>query len=178
LLPSWDTPLQSMVKLKAENDMKAEFCRLAMVVRVFVAMSNLLGDSWLIEAALASVGGSTWEVQCPTLQGKNLRSSLNWLCLAIILLKGLFHNRGLFPWWKPVIYDRMMTTLVHYFFKTSLLEKLDFWCCLGGVSTELFFSLILPFLAMCTHNTVNTGEAMLRANPRPSPPKNYTTILL
>jgi hypothetical protein len=37
-----------------------------------------------------SGGDSTSEVQGPTLQGENLRSDLNWLCLAMTLLKALF----------------------------------------------------------------------------------------
>jgi hypothetical protein len=41
-------------------------------------------------------GNSTGEVQGPTLQGENLRSGLNWLCLAMVLLKVLFCERGLF----------------------------------------------------------------------------------
>jgi hypothetical protein len=37
------------------------------------------------------VGGDiTGEVQSPTLHGENSRSSLNWLCLAMTLLKALF----------------------------------------------------------------------------------------
>jgi hypothetical protein len=36
--------VQSMVKLDAKNDMQAEFSGLAMVVRILVAMRNLLGD--------------------------------------------------------------------------------------------------------------------------------------
>jgi hypothetical protein len=45
---------------------------------------------------MVSGGDSTGEVQGPTLQGENPRSDLNWLCLAIVLLKTLFCERGLF----------------------------------------------------------------------------------
>jgi hypothetical protein len=45
---------------------------------------------------MVSGGDSTGEVQGPTLHGENLRSGLNWLCLAIALLKALFCERGLF----------------------------------------------------------------------------------
>jgi hypothetical protein len=39
---------------------------------------------------------SIGEVQGPTLQGENPRSGLNWVCLAIALLKVLFCERGFF----------------------------------------------------------------------------------
>jgi hypothetical protein len=45
---------------------------------------------------MESGGESTGEVQGPTLEGENLRSGLNWLCLAMVLLKVLFYERGLF----------------------------------------------------------------------------------
>jgi hypothetical protein len=45
---------------------------------------------------MASEGDSTGEVQGPALQGVNPRSGLNWLCLAIALLKALFCKHGLF----------------------------------------------------------------------------------
>jgi hypothetical protein len=37
---------------------------------------------------------STCEIQCLDLQGENPRSDLNWLCLAMILLKALFCECG------------------------------------------------------------------------------------
>jgi hypothetical protein len=42
---------------------------------------------------MVSGGDSIGEVQGPTLQGENPRSGLNWLCLAIALLKALFCER-------------------------------------------------------------------------------------
>jgi hypothetical protein len=45
---------------------------------------------------MVSGADSTGEVQGPTLQGENSRSGLNWLCLAIALLKALFYECGLF----------------------------------------------------------------------------------
>jgi hypothetical protein len=81
----------------------------------------------------ASGGDYTWGVHCPTLQDENPRSGLNWLCLEIASLKVLFCERGLSPGWKPMIYDRATTGLCTVsFLKVLLLEKLDFWCCLGG----------------------------------------------
>jgi hypothetical protein len=97
--------LQSMVKSETENNMEAKFQGQAMVVRVFVTMRNLLGDSWIVVAASASGGKSTGEVQSPTLQDENPRSDLNWLCLTMTLLKILFCERGLSPKWKPITYD-------------------------------------------------------------------------
>jgi hypothetical protein len=48
-----------------------------------------------LEQRYASGGDSTGKVQSPTLQGENPRPGLNWLCLAITLLKALFCERGL-----------------------------------------------------------------------------------
>jgi hypothetical protein len=48
-----------------------------------------------MEQRYASGGDSTGEVQSPTLQDENLRSGLNWLCLAMTLLKALFCVRGI-----------------------------------------------------------------------------------
>jgi hypothetical protein len=45
---------------------------------------------------MKSGGDGTGEVQGLILQGENPRSGLNWLCLAIALLKALFCERGLF----------------------------------------------------------------------------------
>jgi hypothetical protein len=45
---------------------------------------------------MVSGGDRTGEVQGPTLQGENPRSGLNWLCLAIVLLKALFCECRLF----------------------------------------------------------------------------------
>jgi hypothetical protein len=42
---------------------------------------------------------NTREVQSPTFQGEHPRSSLNWLCLAMILLKVLVCKRGFCPGW-------------------------------------------------------------------------------
>ena len=76
-----------------------------MVVRVLVArgIGLVICD---LEQRLASGGDITGEVQSLALQGENPRSGINWLCLAMTLLKALFCERVL----------------------------LDFWCCLGGVS--------------------------------------------
>ena len=77
----------SMLKSEVENVMEAEIERLVMVIGAFVAMRNLLGVSGFI-AATCKWGDNTCEVQGLTFE--NLRSSLNWLCLAMALLKALF----------------------------------------------------------------------------------------
>jgi hypothetical protein len=41
-------------------------------------------------SGIESGGDSTGEVQSLTLQGENPKSGLNWLCLAMSLLKALF----------------------------------------------------------------------------------------
>jgi hypothetical protein len=43
-----------------------------------------------LSSGMDSGGDSTGEARGPTLQGKNPRSGLNWLCLVIALLKALF----------------------------------------------------------------------------------------
>jgi hypothetical protein len=104
-----------------------------MVVQVFVPIRNLLGDSY-------SSGIGKWGRKCrrsskPTLKGENQRPGLNWLCL-VALLKTLFCERGLSPRLIPMIYDgRQWSLCTVSFLEASLLEKLDFWCCLGGVCT-------------------------------------------
>jgi hypothetical protein len=55
---------------------------LAMDVRVSALLSDLLG--------VESGGGNTSEIQSLTFQGENPRFGLNWLCLAMALLKALF----------------------------------------------------------------------------------------
>ena len=62
---------------------------LAMEVKVYVLVRNLLGVLGL-QQQYESGGGSTCEVQSPSIQDENLRSGLNWLCLAMTLLKALF----------------------------------------------------------------------------------------
>jgi hypothetical protein len=93
---------------------------LAMEVRVSALLRDLLGV--LVSQQYESGDISTCEVRSFTFQDKNPRSGLNWLCLTMILLKVLFWERGLFSGWKPKIFDRMTTTLVHY----SLLEDIAF----------------------------------------------------
>jgi hypothetical protein len=100
------TCLSSMVKSVVENGTEAEIWGLVLVVRVLVMMRFWLGDLWLGVTTLASGGNNTWEIHCPNLQDKNPRSDLNWLCLAMILSKVLFYERGLSPRWKPMINDQ------------------------------------------------------------------------
>jgi hypothetical protein len=57
------------------------------VVQVFVAVRNLLGNLRHVAAATASGGDKTSEVLSSILHGENLWSDLNWLCLAMTLLK-------------------------------------------------------------------------------------------
>jgi hypothetical protein len=70
-------------------------------------------------------------------QDENPRSGSNRLCLAMVLLKSLLFYSEYFlqsenlksmigRWWRLCIVS---------FLEASLLEKLDFWCYLGGVST-------------------------------------------
>ena len=109
---------------------------LVMVDRVFLVMRNLLGDSWLVAVATTSGGGNIGGVQSLNFQVENPRSGLSCLCLAMVLLKTLFYEFGLSPGWKPMIFDRATTALVHCYFPRGIiffLENLDFGCCLGDV---------------------------------------------
>jgi hypothetical protein len=48
----------------------------------------------------------------------------------------VFGSEDFSPGWKPKIYDQATIALVRCFlFRESLLDKLDLWCCHGGVST-------------------------------------------
>ena len=60
-----------------------------MAIGVSVAMRNLL-ELQEAEQRLVSGGNITGEVQSPTSQGENPSPDLNWLCLAMLLLKTLF----------------------------------------------------------------------------------------
>jgi hypothetical protein len=66
--------------------------------------------------ALVSGGDITREIPSSTFQGKNPRSSLNLLSLAMPLLNALFCECGLSLCRKPMIYDQAKMMLVHYFF--------------------------------------------------------------
>jgi hypothetical protein len=46
--------------------------------------------SWVSQQQYESGGGNTSEVQSLTSQDENPRSGLNWLCMAMALLKTLF----------------------------------------------------------------------------------------
>jgi hypothetical protein len=107
---------------KNMETMQASFedCVLVTVVQVFVAMRNLIDDSWLVAAASAG-DDIIGEVQNPILQGKNLRSCLNWFVYAIL----------------DLIYDRAMMTPVHYFFFEDVAIGEAGWCYLDGVCTTI-----------------------------------------
>jgi hypothetical protein len=106
---------------------------------------------WVSQQQYASGGGNTGEVQSLAFQDVNPRSGLNWLCLAMTLLKALFLEWGLFSGWKPKIFDRATTALVHcsllrgVAFGEPEVHVLSWWsmyCCCKGWSTVagLFFS--------------------------------------
>jgi hypothetical protein len=138
---------RSMVNLETENDMKAEFLRTSIGGWVFVAIRNLLGDSCLVAAALASGGDNVGEIHSPTLQGKNLKSGLSWLCLTMVLLKALFCERWLSPAWKPNVYDWMTTTLVHCFL-------------LGGIAWSWISGDVLALLVLQLHELVTVAKLL------------------
>ena len=89
----------------------------------FESMKNLHGVSWLLVEASTNGGGNIGGVQSLIFQGENSKSGLNWLYLALALLKSLFWKCGLSPGWKHKIFDRVATMLLQCF----LLEGITFW---------------------------------------------------
>jgi hypothetical protein len=134
LFPSWDMSYGPWWSQRWRMTWKPSFWWLAIVVKVFVAIRNFLGDLWLVAATSASGGSSVRAVQSPALQDENPRSDLNWLCMAIALLKATFCERELYLGWKPMIYDHAMTMLVHRFLPGGIairevgLLVLYWWC--------------------------------------------------
>jgi hypothetical protein len=120
---------------QVENGMEVEIRGLTRVVRVFMAMWNWLGDSWL-GAAASKVGATAHEkfkvlpfgvkIQRLTLIG----CAWQWPCW-----KHCFCEWGLSPRWNlRLMIGQWRCLCTVSFLEASLLEKLDFWCCLGGVS--------------------------------------------
>jgi hypothetical protein len=68
--------------------------------------SQLIKRLISISANFLNIDDNTGEVHSRSLQGENLRSDLNWLCLAVVLLNALLCERQLSPGWKPMIYDQ------------------------------------------------------------------------
>jgi hypothetical protein len=88
---------------------------------------------WFSQQYYARRGGNTGEVQSLTFQNKNPRYGLNWLCLAMSLLKASFWEQGLSSGWKPKIFDQATTALVHCFllvgvaFGEPVVQVLSWW---------------------------------------------------
>jgi hypothetical protein len=78
--------------------------------------------SWFVTCCSDMVSGGDREVQGLTLEGENPRSGLNWLCLT---KRHYFVSADFFSRWKPTVYDRATTVLVH----CSLLRGVAFWTC-------------------------------------------------
>jgi hypothetical protein len=84
---------------------KPSFRCLAMVVRVFVVMMNLLGDLWLVATASASGGDSTGEVQSYLAKWKSkvwpyLVVSSNGLVECIVLWARTFSSVKNYDLWS------------------------------------------------------------------------------
>jgi hypothetical protein len=77
-------------------------CHVSQVLGTIIAGLSLCGKEKLTSffvsrsTGMESGSDSTGEVQGPTLQGENLRSGLNWLYMAMALLKTLFCEREFF----------------------------------------------------------------------------------
>jgi hypothetical protein len=105
--------------------MAAESRRIALVVWVFVAKRNLLRDSWLIAA--------TWLVGA-TVQEKFKVQPCRVKTQGLALIDCVWQlpywrhcsvSADFSPGWKPKIYDRATTVLLH----CSLLGGVIFWRC-------------------------------------------------
>jgi hypothetical protein len=77
-----------MKKTVSKNVMVDEVSGLVMADRLFVAKSLFLGG-YCLATISASGGGSIGGVHL-IFQGKNPKSVISWLCLALYLLKALF----------------------------------------------------------------------------------------
>jgi hypothetical protein len=62
---------------------------LAMEVQISVMLRDLM-VFWMSHQQYLSGGGNTREVQSLTYRCENLRSDLNWLCMAMAFLKAFF----------------------------------------------------------------------------------------
>jgi hypothetical protein len=75
----------------------------------------------------------------------------------MILLRELFCERGLSLEWKPKVYDRATTVLVHCFLLEGVASRKDGLLVLslvvfGAAATQIcFFLILLPFLAVYIH---------------------------
>jgi hypothetical protein len=127
--------LRSMVMSAEEIGMEAELLRTQSEVRVFVAMINLLHDLWLAAAASASGDDSTGVQPCRMkIQGLAFVSCA-WQCYFWRhgFVSGDFlqsENLRSMTRWR-----RRLCTIS--FLEASLLEMLDFCCCLGLVSVAV-----------------------------------------
>jgi hypothetical protein len=110
----------------ADNATQAGIWWLALVVQVFVCDVELA--CWFLtwSSSSGSRSDSTWEVHSLTLEGENPMSDLNWLFLAMTLLKALFSAS------ENLLEDgNLISTIGHCrrlytvsFLEASLLEKL------------------------------------------------------
>jgi hypothetical protein len=78
------------------------------------------------------------ELQSLIFQGENPRCDLKLLCLTMALLKTLFERNDFLQDenLRSMIGQRQRLCIV-FFLEASLLEKLNFWCYLCGVSTVI-----------------------------------------
>jgi hypothetical protein len=130
----------------AGNVMATESWRIALVVWVFVAKRNLLRDSWLVAA--------TWQVGATVQEKFKVRPcSVKTQGLALIgcacqlpCWRHCFVSADFSPGWKPKIYDRATTVLVHY----SLLGGVAFWRCWTFGAVLVVLVLLLQGIYHCS----------------------------
>jgi hypothetical protein len=130
----------------AGNVMAAESSRIALVVWVFVTKRNLLHDSWLIAA--------TWLVGATVQEKFKVRPyRVKTQCLALIgcvwqlpCWRHCFVSVDFSPGWKPKIYDRATTVLVH----CSFLRGVAFWRCWTFGAVLVVLVLLLQGIYHCS----------------------------
>jgi hypothetical protein len=91
----------------------------------------------LLRAAASEVGVTTYEKFIVfNFKGENRRSRLNWLYMAMTFVEAIVFGSKDFLQVENLrsMIGRWWCLYTISFLKALVLEKLNFWCCLGGVS--------------------------------------------
>jgi hypothetical protein len=130
----------------AGNVMAAESSRIALVVWIFVAKRNLLRDSWLV-AATWLVGATIQEkFKVRPCRVKTQGLALIGCAWQFPCWRHYFVSADFSSGWKPKIYDRATTVLVH----CSLLGGVAFWRCWTFCAVLVVLVLLLQGIYHCS----------------------------
>jgi hypothetical protein len=129
--------------------MEAETWELVMAVHNLVAMRFWFGDLWFGATPSKSGDDNTRKINSMNLQSESPRFGLNWLCLAITLLRYRFVSADFILRENVRSTIRAMTSFMYCLLLESIaFAEVDFWCCLGGTcySGDFLFLQLLSFL--------------------------------